>query len=109
DIAQGVLVAAVAFLSVLVHELGHAFAGRAFGLKASITLHMMGGATLFMPGTQLSRGRDILVSAAGPFAGLALGVGSLLAYLARTPNGDVVEPEGGLMVALFVSAQINII
>jgi len=62
------------FVSILVHELGHAFAARAFGLPAQITFHLLGGATSFPQATQLTRGRDMMISLAGPAAGLLLGV-----------------------------------
>ncbi len=62
----------VMFLSVLVHELGHALAGRHFGAQPSIRLHGFGGLTV-LPGGTFSRGQSILVSGAGPLAGLLLG------------------------------------
>ncbi len=59
------------FVSVLVHEMGHALAIRALGVQPWITLYGMGGLTShqggrFRPPTQ------ILVSLAGPMAGFAL-------------------------------------
>jgi stage IV sporulation protein FB len=64
---------AVVFISIVVHELGHAFAGRHFGATPSIRLHGFGGVT-FLPGRHFSRPQHILVSAAGPAAGLLLGL-----------------------------------
>ncbi len=62
---------AVVFVSILVHELGHAAAFRWFGAGAGIVLYAFGG--LAIPTHQISgRGRRILVSLAGPFAGFAL-------------------------------------
>jgi stage IV sporulation protein FB len=63
----------VVLVSILVHELGHAAAGRRFGAAPFIRLHGFGGAT-FLPGARFSRGQSILVSAAGPAAGLLLGL-----------------------------------
>ncbi|MBM3835303.1 MAG: hypothetical protein FJ403_18920 [Verrucomicrobia bacterium] len=63
---------AVVFVSIMVHELGHAFAGRRFDADPAIRLHGFGGTT-YLPGGRFSRGQSILVSAAGPLAGLALG------------------------------------
>ncbi len=60
----------VFFVSVLVHEMGHALAAKAFGARASVRLHSFGGVT--MPDRQLPRGRNILMTLAGPFAGFAL-------------------------------------
>lgn len=64
---------AAIFVAVLVHELGHALAVRAFGLTPSIELHGFGGATSWTVPTDkpLGSGRNILVSLAGPFAGFA--------------------------------------
>ena len=62
---------AVAFVAVLVHELGHAAVARAFGRQPAIVLHAFGGHTSFQG--ELPRGRRLLVTAAGPLAGFALG------------------------------------
>jgi stage IV sporulation protein FB len=57
---------AVVFVSILVHELGHAFSLRAFGDTPRITLHAFGGLT--HPTKSLSLGRDLVATAAGPRA-----------------------------------------
>jgi len=62
----------VVFLSVLLHELGHAAMGRAFGLAPQIELYAFGGATSWQGGNALSSGKRVLISLAGPFAGLAV-------------------------------------
>jgi Zn-dependent protease len=59
-------------LSILVHELGHALAFRANGLASSITLHAMGGVTS-PAGDVRGRRSRVLVSLAGPAAGLVFG------------------------------------
>lgn len=66
----------IAFVSILVHELGHAVAFRAFGIRPAITLHGFGGLT---SGTgDLTPGRHIVVSLAGPLSALILlGIPSL--------------------------------
>ena len=69
---------AVVLVSIVVHELGHALAGRRYGGRPSILLHGLGGLTI-LPGLRLDRGRSILLSLAGPLAGLALGGLTLLA------------------------------
>ncbi|MBX3190400.1 MAG: hypothetical protein KF819_25595 [Labilithrix sp.] len=71
--------AAVVFVSVLVHELGHAFVGRAFGLSPQIELHMMGGTTSWQEPRDVGNGRSIAISLAGPFAGFILGGATLVA------------------------------
>jgi Zn-dependent protease len=60
----------IAFVSILVHELGHAVAFRLFGLRPSITLHGMGGLT--SGSGELSPVRHIVVSLAGPLSALIL-------------------------------------
>jgi len=74
DAMNIVLWAGVAFVSVLIHELGHALMGKAFGLVPQIDLHGMGGLTSWVSGARkLTPWRSILVSLAGPFAGFAVG------------------------------------
>ncbi|HMI88432.1 MAG TPA: site-2 protease family protein [Polyangiaceae bacterium] len=64
---------AVVFVSILLHEFGHATAARAFGAEPSITLHALGGLTQFEP-RGMSRPQRWLVSFAGPAAGLLFGI-----------------------------------
>ena len=63
---------AVVFVSVLVHELGHAMAIKRHGIEPEIALHGMGGTTSWRPHPSISRVDHILISLAGPFAGFAL-------------------------------------
>lgn len=74
------------FASIIVHELGHALAGRRFGASPHVVLHGIGGMT-HLGGARLSRGRSILVSVAGPGAGLALWavIRLLTSHLGGTP------------------------
>ena len=87
---------AVVFVSILVHELGHAVAFRRFGSDADIVLYSFGGLaipTSFVTG----RARRIAVSLAGPVAGFVLGAlvyGSNLAFgWGQSPAG---LPANGL-------------
>lgn len=61
---------AVVLVSILVHELGHAFALKAFGQPSSIVLHGFGGLTLSQ--RRLDKVQSILVSLAGPLTAMAL-------------------------------------
>jgi Zn-dependent protease len=71
--AGGVAYAVVVFGSVLVHELGHAVAGRTRGLGVvEIVLHGFGGLTRFARAPTPAEG--VGVTLAGPAAGLALGL-----------------------------------
>ena len=79
---------AVVFVSILVHEFGHAFAMRRYGESPRVVLHAMGGLTMAEPtpwGRTLANvspgGRQqILISAAGPGAGFVL-AGLVLAVM----------------------------
>src|SRR5579872_62297 len=62
----GLLVAAFA------HELAHALAARAFGVAAGVEMTPMGGAIDRRIG-ELSHGRRVIVSLAGPLASISLG------------------------------------
>jgi len=64
----------VAGLAVLIHELGHAFAYRAFGVQPRIVLSAVFGLTF---GDELPPARSLVVSLAGPATGIALGVVSI--------------------------------
>lgn len=67
-----VILTASAFFSVLVHELAHAVAFRAFGRASTITLYAMGGVTS-APGPALSPTREIVTSLVGPLTGIVIG------------------------------------
>jgi Zn-dependent protease len=69
-------------LAVLTHELGHAVLARAAGARPEIALAGFGGVTTFTPPKELSRGRSLGISLAGPGVGLLLGF--LLLGLQRT-------------------------
>src|SRR6185295_6874253 len=75
---------AIALVAVLAHEAGHAAAFRAFGDKPSIVLHGAGGHTT---GGDHGLPRMIAVTAAGPAAGIGLGL--LVALGARLASPAV--------------------
>ncbi|MFY0576842.1 M50 family metallopeptidase [Cystobacter fuscus] len=63
---------AVCFVSILIHELGHALMAMSLGCDvAGIRLYGFGGLTY--PDRMLSRWRDVAVTAAGPAAGFLFG------------------------------------
>lgn len=81
DAAVGLVAwVAVVFVSILVHELGHALAMRYFGEGARIVLHAFGGLAiadsggLWSPGRRQARApmEQVLIYAAGPGAGFLL-------------------------------------
>ncbi len=92
---------AAVFVSILVHELGHALAMRRFGLPSQIVLHLSGGLTVPEPASwgnswanvSLQSNQEIFVSLAGP------GAGFLLAALVMV--GVVAAGGSIIMTALF--------
>ncbi len=93
DYVRGAAIVAAVGSSILVHELGHAFAFRRYGFESSIVLHGLGGYTMPVQGTRLTNGQDLLVSLAGPFTQIfGLGLPALLLSRQGTFTGtaDVV-------------------
>jgi stage IV sporulation protein FB len=70
------------FLSILIHELGHAFAMRRFGQDSQIILHIGGGLTVpesvswggGYANVAISANQQIFISLAGPFTGFLFAV-----------------------------------
>jgi len=108
DSAQELLVWIVAlFIAILIHELGHALAMRAYGYQPWITLYGLGGLTGRAAGPFGRAGRSgpmeqILISFAGPGAGFLLAgliVGGIklsghhIAFPLGGPFGVLIEME----------------
>ena len=64
---------AVVFVSILLHEFGHALAARAFGLAPEIRLYQMGGLTSWRSEVDLPPLKQLAISLAGPVMGFLLG------------------------------------
>lgn len=90
----------IVFVSVLVHELGHALTARRYGASVAIELNGLGGLTRWgVPEGDLSPGRRALVSAAGSGAGFVLGaVGWLIGNYFGPFSNPVVARSLGLLV-----------
>ncbi|QTN32575.1 M50 family metallopeptidase [Akkermansiaceae bacterium] len=84
------------FISILVHELGHALMARHFGNRVHILLYGMGGLA-FREGGRNSRKRDFMIAAAGPAIQIALGLAVILAFRA---SGNT-NPYLSAFVAIF--------
>jgi stage IV sporulation protein FB len=69
----------VVFVSILWHELGHAFFQRRYGGRPTILLYGMGG--LAQSSGSFSRRQAIIISSAGPAASLLLGLVTLAVIL----------------------------
>jgi Zn-dependent protease len=87
----------VVFVSVLVHELGHALVGRALGGRPEIRLEAFGGVTFPQFRTRPRPSRQFILSFAGPIAGLLLGTAAYGIVRA-------IPPEQG-SVSAFIMAQ----
>src|SRR6266498_2418477 len=85
----------VVFLSILIHELGHAFAFRRYGLRSSIVLHFAGGLTVpesvswgsSWANIALGPPQEIFISLAGPFSGFLFA--ALLLGIVRVAGGSI--------------------
>ncbi len=65
------------FVSILIHELGHALTGRSFGAYTEIVLHGFGGFAIF-PGGRFTRPQSFLLTLAGPGLQVVAAVAVLL-------------------------------
>lgn len=82
----------VVFISILIHELGHALVCRQFGLTPQIQLYAMGGLTSWNDNIRISPQKNIVISLAGPFAGfLFFGV----VYLSISNFPGLIDSELG--------------
>lgn len=85
---------AIALVAIIVHELGHAFAARSQGTVSTptISLEGMAGLTRYRLAAEPSRAQSIMISFAGPLAGILLGAAVLAlarsGVLDRTPLID---------------------
>jgi len=109
DLARTVVFMAAAFVSIVVHELGHALAGMKMGARqVQIVLHGLGGLAQFGE-ARLTRGQSVLLSAAGPAASVALGL--LFLGFARTglaASGGGVSDWSESLFAYFVLTMVVI-
>lgn len=85
------------FISILVHELGHALTARKFGAHSSITLQAFGGYAAYS-GVRLTRPQTFAVTAAGPVVQIFLG----LAVLFLLPNLPKITPQAGYFLSTLV-------
>ncbi len=88
------------FISILVHELGHALTARSFGASSTITLQAFGGYATYS-GVRLNRWQSFLVTAAGPGIQIVLGV--VVFLLARQLPNLSPQGESFLGTLVFIS------
>jgi Zn-dependent protease/predicted transcriptional regulator len=104
-IEMAIVAAFFFFLSILLHEFGHAFQARREGIEIDgITLWLFGGVARFK-GSFGTAGAEFRVAVAGPLVSLALGVlFVLLALIPRSPSAvdGVVSWLGYINLTLLV-------
>jgi stage IV sporulation protein FB len=66
------------FISILVHELGHALTAKHFGKRVEIVLQAFGGYAAYSGGERLTKLQSLAIIAAGPGIQILLGVGALI-------------------------------
>jgi membrane-associated protease RseP (regulator of RpoE activity) len=65
------------FISIFIHELGHALTGKFYKARPFIVLHSFGGIAAF-PGSQFTRVQSFLVTFAGPLVQIILGIATFV-------------------------------
>src|SRR3954463_12802543 len=87
---RGILLVAIIFGSVVLHELGHALVGRRFGIPPrAIILMPIGGVTIFdesQPAIIPDWKRDIKIAIAGPMVNLFIAAVSALIFSQAIPG-----------------------
>ncbi len=95
-------------LSLLLHELSHAWMSQHFGIKVrSITLHFIGGVTA-IDGEPATPRQEFAISAIGPVTSLGVG-GAAYALLQITPEGLLSFVVGLLAWANLVVGALNLV
>jgi len=99
---------ACVFISVLIHELGHAAVAVTYGWPPRIVLYHFGGLAMFEPTRGFTPGRSIIISLAGPMAGFALYglVWGIDFYLMQTQSPLLQRPP--VFVAIYFLKWINL-
>lgn len=94
----------IVFVSVLLHELGHAVTANYYGRAPHIELYSMGGLTVSSRYSMLSYPKEILISFSGPLAGFILG-GILYALLQVL--GPITNPYLGFIIGQLLWVNIG--
>lgn len=95
--------AAVIFVSILIHELGHAFTAMSFGQTVQVTFMPLGGLTSRM-GEKLSPFKEFLIVLNGPLAGFALYF--ICRYFLQSFGGNSSSPVAYM---LLIGTWVNLV
>lgn len=94
----------VVFVSILIHEMGHALTARAFGSTVAIELNGLGGLTRWnAPDGEVTPGKRAVIAAAGSATGLAFGG---LVWVLAKPFG---QQESLLGFVLDSTIYVNVV
>lgn len=98
------------FISILIHELGHALTAKHFGKRVEIVLQAFGGYAAYSGGAPLSRPRTFMITAAGPAVQILLGI-IVLVFLKQF---DGLSPQAKYFLTIlygisFVWAILNLL
>jgi Zn-dependent protease len=83
----------VIFVSILLHEFGHAAAFRVIGRRSRIIVHGFGGVTISEDQSEMSDGQAVAVSLAGPVAEIALGLGAWILQRQGVGTGSPITEQ----------------
>jgi stage IV sporulation protein FB len=92
----------VVFVSVLVHELGHAVYARSLGARPRILLRGFGGLTMAPLPRQLTWVESLSLALAGPAAGLLPAVVAAVLVAATNPAVGALVHEPGLLLRMLL-------
>ena len=93
-----VLWVAMVLVGVVLHELGHAFAGRHLGLEPRILLHAFGGLTSWRQSRPLLPVQEIVLSVSGPAVGLVIGGALLVVAQLGLVEGEIARRALGYAI-----------
>lgn len=107
EIFRLILFVVAGFVSILIHELGHALTAKHYGQDRKIVLHGMGGLAIYTGGRHLSRRQDFAVIAGGPAVQLILGL--LAVAILRTFPEMVLDGRYVLRMLAFISIILALV
>ena len=99
----------VVFVSILVHELGHATVARLYGYQPEIVIEWFGGHTQPNAPGPIPWVKDVLLTFAGPLFGFLLGIASAVAFFALGGQLEVRADAPLVHQLLFVFMAANIL
>jgi Zn-dependent protease len=104
----GLAFAVILYLSVLLHEVSHAYVARHYGYRVtSITLHFLGGMTAIDSEARKAR-QEFWIAVVGPITSLVVGAGAVGLWFV-TPDGLLLLAVEGLAGANLLVGALNLV